>query len=286
MGLCCTIVPYILRLPQHWYNPNMSSRERVYRTEAVVLHRQDLGEADRLLTVYSLDYGKLRLVAKGARRPRSRKAGHLEPFTRVRLLLARGRELDIITQAEAIETYPGVQDDLIHLGQAAYVVEMLDRFTVEREVNRTLYYLLIQTLERLVDCGKPAAAIRYYELHLLDQVGYRPELFRCLGCGAEIRPQDQFFSPAEGGVLCPACGSRRKNARRISLTALKVMRHYQRNTFAVATSVRIRAQIFSEIEQMMEEYLSYHLERKLNTPAFLRRVRRMLHEGLKPDTAI
>ncbi len=273
-------------MPQRWYNPDMSYRERVYRTEAVVLRRQDLGEADRLLTVYSLDYGKLRLVAKGARRPRSRKAGHLEPFTRVQLLLARGRELDIITQAEAIETYPGVRDNLIHLGQAAYVVEMLDRFTVEREVNRTLYNLLVHTLERLVDCGEPAAAIRYYELRLLDQVGYRPELFRCLGCGAEVRPQDQFFSPAEGGVLCPACGSRQKDARRISLTALKVMRHYQRNTFAVATSVRIRAPVYAEIEQVMEEYLSYHLERKLNSPAFLRRVRRMMHEGRKPDSVI
>jgi len=264
----------------------MSYRERVYRTEAVVLHRQDLGEADRLLAVYSLDYGKLRLVAKGVRRPRSRKAGHLEPFTQVRLLLARGRELDIITQAEAIETYPGVQDNLIHLGQAAYVIEMLDRFTVEREVNRALYHLLVHTLERLVDCGEPSSVIRYYELHLLDQIGYRPELFRCLGCDAEVRPQNQFFSPAEGGVLCPACGPRQKNARRISLAALKVMRHYQRNTFAVATSVRIRAQVYSEIEQVMEEYLSYYLERKLNTPAFLRRVRRMMHEGLNPDTVI
>ena len=273
-------------MPQRWYNPDMSYRERVYRTEAVVLRRQDLGEADRLLTVYSLDYGKLRLVAKGARRPRSRKAGHLEPFTRVQLLLARGRELDIITQAEAIETYPGVRDNLIHLGQTAYVVEMLDRFTVEREVNRTLYHLLVHTLERLVDCGEPAAAIRYYELRLLDQIGYRPELFRCLGCGAEVRPQDQFFSPAEGGVLCPACGLKQKDTRRISLAALKVMRHYQRNTFAVATTVRIRPQVYAEIEQVMEEYLSYHLERKLNSPAFLRRVRRMMHEGRKPDSVV
>ena len=80
----------------------MLGRERVYRTEGIVLRRQDLGEADRLTTVYTLHHGKLRLVAKGVRRLRSRKAGHLEPFTRVALLIARGRELDIITQAETI----------------------------------------------------------------------------------------------------------------------------------------------------------------------------------------
>ncbi|TET84317.1 MAG: DNA repair protein RecO [Anaerolineales bacterium] len=284
--LSCTIVAYILRLYQHWYNPSMSSRERVYRTEAVVLRRQDLGEADRLLVAYSLDRGKLRLIAKGVRRPRSRKAGHLEPFTRVQLLLARGRELDIITQAEAIEMYPGVREDLIHLGQAAYVVELLDRFTVEREANRALYRLLVHTLERLVAGVELTAVIRYYELRLLDQIGYRPELYRCLGCGAEVRPQDQFFSLAEGGVLCPDCGPGRKDAQRISLAALKVLRHYQRSTFDVATSARIRPQVFAEIEQVMEDYMCYLLERKLNTPAFLRRVRRMMHEGLKPETVV
>jgi DNA repair protein RecO (recombination protein O) len=93
----------------------MSRRERVYRTEGIVLRRQNLGEADRLTTVYTLNYGKLRLVAKGVRRLRSRKAGHLEPFTRVALLIARGRELDIITQAEAIQDFLVFRDDLEQL---------------------------------------------------------------------------------------------------------------------------------------------------------------------------
>ena len=261
----------------------MSSRIRVYRTEAVVMHRQNLGEADRLLTVYSLDRGKLRLVAKGARRIGSRKAGHLEPFTRVQLQLARGRELDIITQAEAKDTYPGLRDDLVRLGQAAYVVELVDRFAVERDVNQALYRLLINTLERLVEDGKPATVIRYFELRLLDQVGYRPELFRCLGCDEEIRPRDQFFSGSKGGVICPDCRPNRKDAHRLSLSALKVLRHFQRNSFDVVSSVKIRPQVYAELEQLMEGYMSYLLERKLNTPAFLRRVRRMVGDRREPE---
>jgi DNA repair protein RecO (recombination protein O) len=247
------------------------------------MHRQDLGEADRLLTVYSLDRGKLRLVAKGARRPRSRKAGHLEPFTRVQLLLARGRELDIITQAEAKDTYPGLRDDLVRLGQAAYVVELVDRFAVERDVNQALYRLLINTLERLIEDVKVATVIRYFELRLLDQVGYRPELFRCLGCGEEIGPRDQFFSASKGGVICPDCGSNRKDAHRLSLSALKVLRHFQRSSFDVAFSVNIRPRVYAELEQLMESYMSYLLERKLNTPVFLRRVRRMIADQHRPD---
>ncbi|HEY43937.1 MAG TPA: DNA repair protein RecO [Anaerolineae bacterium] len=261
----------------------MPSRERVYRTEAVVLRRQDLGEADRLLTVYSLDRGKLRLIAKGVRRPRSRKAGHLEPFTRVKLLLARGRELDIITQAEAIETYPGFREDLVRFGQAAYTIELLDRFTVEREEHQTLYRLLVNTLERLVSGADPAAAMLFYELRLLDYVGYRPELFRCVGCGEEIRPQDQFFSPQEGGVLCPVCGPLRGDTRRISLAELKVLRHYVRNPFDVATSAQIRPKVYEGLDRLMEGYVGYLLERKLFTPEFIRRILRMKQEGLEPN---
>lgn len=264
----------------------MSSRERVYRTEAVVLRRQNLGEADRLLTLYSPGHGKIKAVAKGVRRMRSRKAGHLEPFMQVDLMLARGRELDIITQAEALEIYPHLREDLVLLSQAAYVVELIDRFTVEHDENWSLYRLLINTLERLDVGAEPDAVLRYYELRLLELAGYRPELFHCVGCGAEARPEDQFFSFPSGGLLCPVCGPGREGARRISLAALKVLRHYQRNTFAVASAVRIRPEVYRELEALMEDYLAYILERKLNSPTFLRRVRRMVREQHDTDSSL
>jgi DNA repair protein RecO (recombination protein O) len=257
----------------------MRSRERVYRTEAVILRRQNLGEADRLLTVYSKDRGKLRVVAKGVRRPRSRKAGHLEPFTRVQLMLARGRELDIITQADSIDPYSSICSDLMRLGQAAYVVELLDAFTIDRDENSALFRLLVNTLERLSVGADLEIVLRYYELRLLELSGYRPELFRCLGCGEEVRPEDQFFSPQAGGVICKRCGQDRTGVRHISLNALKVLRYYQRNTFAYVSSVSIRAKTHEELRALMEEYLSYILERKLNSPGFLRRVRGLIRDG-------
>lgn len=253
----------------------MPSRERLYRTEAVVLRRGDLGEADRILTVYSPDHGKLRLIAKGIRRPRSRKAGHLEPFTRVELLLAKGRELDVVTQASAIDPYPQLRDDLERLGYAAYTVELLDRFTLEEGESRGPYRLLVETLERLASGANPAPAVRYYELRLLDLLGYRPELFRCLGCGSEIRPVDQYFSAPAGGVLCPECGPKHREARRISLAALKVLRHYQRSGYAVATRATVSQAVQAEVEQVMEAYLVTILERRLNSPVFLRDLRRL-----------
>jgi DNA repair protein RecO (recombination protein O) len=236
----------------------------------------ELGEADRLTTVYSLQKGKLRLVAKGVRKPRSRKAGHLEPFTRVSLLVARGRQLDIITQAEAIETYPGLRRDLHTLGRASYVAELMDRFTVEEGIeNRSLYRTLLATLERLsAPDARAQASMLYFELRLLDYAGFRPELFRCLGCGEDVRPEDQFFSFHEGGVLCPNCGPGDHDGEPISLPALKVLRHYQRNRYAEAAAPRVRDRVYEEIEGVLEGYLTYLLERRLNVPRFLRELDR------------
>lgn len=259
----------------------MSSRERVYRTEALVLRRQDFGEADRLLTVYTPGHGRLRIIAKGVRRPRSRKAGHLELFNRVDLVLARGRDLDVITQAEATETYPGVRTDLIRLGYAAYVVELLDCFAVQEE-NRPLYRLLREALERLGEAGEPSIVARYFEMRLLDAVGYRPELFHCVRCGAEVRPAAQFFSPREGGAVCPNCGAGGPAARPISLAALKVLRHYQRSGFETVATTAVSERTRSEVEEHMQAYLTYVLERRLNTPAFLDRVRALQPPQAEP----
>jgi DNA repair protein RecO (recombination protein O) len=264
-----------------WYNPFMSGRERVYRTEGVVLRRQDLGEADRLTTIYSRDYGKLRLVAKGVRRPQSRKAGHLEPFTRVALLIARGRELDIITQAETLDDYSGFRNNLDQLSQASYIVELLDHFTFEDgEGNQTQYQLLLNSFDRLAENkADPHAVILYFELRLLDLVGYRPELFRCVECGSEIRPEDQYFSSQQGGILCPACGRNKKQLYSITLPGLKVLRHYQRSNFETASMPKISAELFLEVDRLMERYINYLLERQLNVPAFIRRLKHLPQEG-------
>lgn len=263
----------------------MPRRERVYRTEGVVLRRQNLGEADRITTVYTLDYGKLRLVAKGVRRLRSRKAGHLEPFTRVALLIARGRELDIITQAETIEDSLAFQSDLNQLGHASYIVELLDRFTVEEgEENRFQYRLLLESLECLAHRkADPVAVILYFELRLLDIVGYRPELFQCVGCSAEIRPENQYFSTQQGGILCPKCGRGKKRLRSISLPALKLLRHFQRSNFETASSPRVSPELFTEVDHIMEGYINYLLERQLNVPAFLRRLRHLDEKGIEKE---
>lgn len=249
----------------------MMVESRSFRAEAVVLHHLDWGEADRLLTLYTLEGGKLRALAKGARRIKSRKAGHLEPFTHVRLQLSKGRDLPMITQAETLQAYLPLREDLIKTATAAYVVELLDRLSYEEEGgNPPLFRLLTETLGRVATENDSWVAVRYYEVHLLDFLGFRPHLFECAACGEEIRPVAQFFSPAQGGVLCPRCGRSEGSARPVSVEALKYLRHFQRSTYLQATRARPSQTVRAEVEMLLRDYFAFLLERELNAPRFLK----------------
>ncbi|MFQ5615090.1 MAG: DNA repair protein RecO, partial [Anaerolineales bacterium] len=175
---------------------------RSFRVEAIVLKHTNWGEADRIITIFTRQRGKLRAIAKGVRKIRSRRAGHLEPFTRVTLQLAKSRDMPIVTQAETINPHIPLREDLVSIGRASYMVELLDKFTYEEGENFSLFNLLANTLDRLVNpAHDPRVVLRYYEIRLLDYVGFRPELFQCVACGEDIQPQDQYFSASEGGVL-------------------------------------------------------------------------------------
>ncbi len=233
----------------------------------------DWGEADRLLALYTRERGKLRVVAKGARRIKSRKAGHLEPFTRVTLQLARGRDMPIVTQAETVDAYLPLRDVLIKTGYASYVAEMLDRFTYEDETeNYAIYHLLTETLGRIASEPEAWVAVRFYEVQMLGLLGFRPRLFECANCGETVQPVDQFFSPAAGGVLCPKCGNGLPGAWPVTVDALKFFRHFQRSDYSGAQRARPGPEVRNELEALIQRYITYLLERELNSPGFLRQI--------------
>ncbi len=249
-------------------------RARSLRVEAVVLRHKDYGEADRLLTLYTRQFGKASALVKGARKLTSRKAGHLEPFTQVKLQLARGHDLFIVTQADAIDAYQPLHEDLVLTGQASYVIELLDRLTYEDQIgNPSLFRLLAETLGRLSAGSDAWLAVRYYEMRLLDYLGFRPQLFECANCGRLIQPEDQFFSFSAGGVICPQCGLGLPNLAPISMQTLKYLRHFQRSSYADSTRARPGPDVQREAESLMQGYFTWLLERELNTPGFLRRIR-------------
>jgi DNA repair protein RecO (recombination protein O) len=251
-----------------------SSHARVYTTEAVVLRRIDFGEADRILTLFTPAYGRIRAVAKGVRRTTSRLAGHLEPFTRTQLLLAKGRDLDIVTQAEGRERLDNLRGSLWHMSAAWYCSELIDRFLEDADPHPSLYHLYVQTL-RLLDDGASTPdqrsrcwlGLRYFELRLLGELGYRPALHNCAGCDTPLRPESNGFSAELGGVLCQACS--RYAQRRLSLPAFKVLRLLQTTTWEGMPKLRLEADVQQEIEGVLQAALRYHLDKDLKSWNFL-----------------
>jgi len=252
----------------------MPRTERSLKVEAVILRHSDYGEADRLLTIFTREQGKLRAIAKGVRKMQSRKAGHLEPFTQVSLMLAQGHDLWIVTQAEAVQLFQPLREDLTLIGYAGYVVELLDRFTYEEGQNWQLFDVLVATLGRLASEGDPFVPIHYYEMRLLDLMGFRPLLFECALCGKKIKAEDQYFSAEKGGVLCPDCGLQVNLVRPVSMDALRYLRHFQRSTYAEAKRADPGQDTREEVEALLNYYFTYLLERSLNSPEFIHQVQR------------
>ncbi len=246
---------------------------RVYQTEAVIIKRIHLGEADRLLTLYTPDYGKLKAVAKGTRRPRSKMGGHVELLTHSLLLLARGRNLDIVTQAQTINSFLPLKDDLKHMSCGLYISELVDSFTEEHSENREVFLLFLDTLHQLAEAKNNDTVLRYFELRLLDYSGYRPQLQKCASCNSPLQPVNNYFSSSQGGALCPDCGYQEPLSLQLSLNALKVLRLWQNCDYTTASRVNVNPELTSELEQTMRDYIRYLLERQVKSTAWLDRLK-------------
>jgi DNA repair protein RecO (recombination protein O) len=248
--------------------------ERIYRTEAIILRRSELGEADRILTLYTPQWGKRRAIAKGIRRPASKLRGHLELFTRAKLLLARGRTLDVITGAETAEAFHGLRDEhpgaLERIGIAYYLVELLDQFTEEEQENRALWDLISDSLRALSDGVEPRVVARHYELRLLGYLGYQPNLDECMGCGEPLRPGENWYSADQGGVLCPECRHIDPTAEPISVNALKLLRLFAREDARTVAKIRFSAALASEIEDILRRAIRQIADREITSLAVLR----------------
>jgi DNA repair protein RecO (recombination protein O) len=248
-------------------------RERVYRTEAVILRRSDFAEADRLL-VLATPAGKRRVVAKGVRKTTSRIAGHIELFTHTTLLLAVGRNLDIITQSQVIDSFSHLRADITRLSCAYYVADLYDRFTEDGDESRPLFQLLADAFAAIDRSANPDLVLRSYELCLLQLVGYRPHLYHCAVCGELLTEEADRFSPQLGGMLCPHDRDADRRAIALSGPAFRLLRYLQSQPLGAVEALHLSAGVRGEAEGLLRAYLRHLLERDLKSVAFLQDVMR------------
>jgi DNA repair protein RecO (recombination protein O) len=247
---------------------------RRYVTEAIVLSRFDYGEADRILTLITPGGGKIKAIAKGIRRQKSRIGGSLEPFAELRLALAQGRTFEVVTQVEVVHAWLNLRDDLVSFGTASYMAELANGTLEEHHAAESVYVLLKRAYE-ILDAGmSPGRVARWFEMHLADELGVRPEVDRCVECGRLLEADERYrWLPPLGGVLCDRCPGPPFERAGLSLDALKVLKAYQRQDVEALAALRIRPEVEREVEIAMREFLAYSLDRKPRSLAFLDEVR-------------
>jgi DNA repair protein RecO (recombination protein O) len=167
-----------------------------------------------------------------------------------------------------------LRDDLWLTSCALYVAELVDRFTAEGEESYRLFKLLIDTLYHLCQTDSDELALRYFEIHFLEYLGYRPQLQRCLRCDTPLEPVTNFFSTSGGGVLCNNCRNQELIVSSLSLDALKVLRFLQDNDYATVKRLRLKPDLSRELEQLMRRYIRYLLEREVGSVEWLDRLRK------------
>ena len=248
---------------------------RLYVTDAIVLTRFDYGEADRIMTLFTPTHGKLKAIAKGVRRTKSRIGGALEPLAELRVALARGRTFDVVTQVQVTHAWLRLRDSLESTATAWYLAELADRSIEERHQTEGLYALLKHAYE-LLDAGMaPHRVARWYEMRLADELGVRPEVDRCVECDRMLEADEQFrWVPPLGGVLCYRCPGPPEERTGLSVEALKLLKAYQRMDIEALAALRLQPAVEREVEGAMRDFLHVSLDRDARSLGFLDDVRR------------
>lgn len=236
----------------------------LYRDEAVVLRTWKLGEADRIVSLHTLGHGKVRAVAKGVRRTRSKFGARVEPACHVAVQLYRGRsELDTLTQVETIDRFTGIRSDPTRFAQASAMLEAVDQLAPEAGGDPDRHVMLVRALATLdrIDSG---LVVSGFFLKLLALEGVQPELDSCVACGAG--EPFQALDIAAGGVLCHRC----RQGRPISRDALEMLRQILGGQLA-AVLRRSADDAAREVTAIATEAIEAHLERRLRSVTVLDR---------------
>jgi DNA repair protein RecO (recombination protein O) len=236
----------------------------LYRDRGVVLRTYKLGEADRIIVLLTRGRGKVRAVAKGVRKTKSRFGGRLEPASHVDLLLYEGRgELGIVSQAEVVDAFRPLRDDLDRLGRAVAMLEAADQLALEQQANPRLYEMLVGALRTLAQQDAPLVAPGFL-LKALALEGVRPQVETCVACGSEGPLVS--WAMEEGGLRCSA----HRLGPAVSADAVEVLRDMLGGRLGAALN-ETRGPVVSEVDHLVVRAFESHVERRLRSVTTLHR---------------
>lgn len=244
---------------------------REIKTPAFVIRRARLKDADRVITLFTQEMGKVAAVAKGVRKSSSKLAGHLEILNYTNLTMARGKGMHTIIGSQTINPYLGIRESLERTSYALYFSELVYLFTAEEQANTQIFDLLTESLAEADKTEDLELLSRYFEIRLLKALGYQPQLHTCINCNSELRAVTNHFCLSMGGTLCSQCASG-SGVYPLSVNALKVMRFLSSSRFSATGRLKLDQTLNREIRQLLFHYMRFLLEKDIRSSAWLNQV--------------
>lgn len=251
-----------------------------YRAKGIVIKYTDLRETDRILTIFTGNLGKVKAVAKGARKTLSKLGGHLDLFNVVQLELATGRNLETVTGVQTITCFPNIRSSLSKTSQVYYLTELIDRLILEDYKDTRVFDLMVATLKILDDndvCQGEMGetlVLQAFKMKLLQLLGLAPQLDRCLQCSQPAQAtQNYYFDNRLGGIRCESCQASGNKGAKLPITALKILRALAREDLIYISKIVPDKKSLAVTEVVLDNYLKYIIEKEPRSLRFINKVK-------------
>ncbi len=240
-----------------------------FKTLGFIIKRKNFVESDRILTIYSYDFGKIELIARGARKILSKLGGFLELFYFDKFYLSKGRNFDIITGVEAVNDYKILRQDREKINQAYYISELVNRFTAENDPNYEIFNLLKQSFDYLDQKPINPLLLSYFSIRLISYTGHNPQLVNCAACEKKLKNEKNYFNLQSGGVICGACAQNKPDSFFINNDLIKILRLFAEKDITIIDKIKINIKFQKQLQLFNKKILEYTLGNKIKSSEFI-----------------
>jgi len=242
--------------------------DETFQTSVIILNRLPFGEDDSKIIAYSPTKGKIELIARGTKKIKSKLAGHLEPITLTDLMVVPGKQYDYVGNAVSRISYANIKSDLDKLTVAGQVIGIFNKIIKSGQSERDIYELLndFLTLLNLGNVNKADYNLlaSFFIIKLLSELGYKPELFYCVICKMKIKPSNNKFDLAKGGVICRDCSIKAAGQYRLTIPddGIKLLRLASRCDLLKLANIKINEKLKKDVMSIISFFLRYHFDMK------------------------
>lgn len=225
------------------------------------MNKRDVGEVDRIYTIYTLEGGKIRVLGKGVRKPNAKLAGNLESVTQAEIFVAKSKGLGKITGSIAVNNFPNIKSDFDLLNKVFYVFKILGKIISEEEKDEKIFNLLEKYLAGMdafgIDENKADILTLGLLFKVLDEMGYRLEVEKCVHCEKKLLPENNYFSVSRGGILCSSCAKLENNKTKVSNESIKLIRIFLKNKIENLSKLQVERRDLDNLKIILRETLHW-----------------------------